>query len=113
MTPVELAVEAAGWYLDNHEQVGLFEHAELEHLEGEAPHLWVIDADGGRLEIADRIVGPPVTELRTGVSQCLHEMCESGIRSLADRGSELTQHRPRRWLQVIWWQPRSPPTGST
>jgi hypothetical protein len=55
------------WHLDDHDQVRLLDQAELEHLEREQPGLRMIDSDRRGPEVADRVFGPPVPELRAGL----------------------------------------------
>jgi hypothetical protein len=60
-------VGLAGGYLDDHEQAGLVNQPELEHLQLDQPGLRMVDPDRRGLEVTDRVVRPPLPELRAGL----------------------------------------------
>ena len=83
-------------YLEDHEQAGVLDWSELEHLQVDPPGPRVINSDRRRPEIADGVLRPPFPEMEAGLAQLRHQRRVALIAGpLAGGGPELAEHRAR------------------
>ena len=92
-------VGLAGGHLDDHEQAGLVNQPELEHLQLDQPSLRMVDPDRRGLEVTDRVVRPPLPELRAGPGQGRYQLGKPGVVGMpADGDAELAEYGACSWL---------------
>lgn len=90
-------VHLAGRHLHHHDQPGLVDQPQLEHLQLDQSRRWMPDPDHRWPEVAHGMFGPPLPELRACLTQRLHELGEPRVPGTPPgRDPELTQHGPGR-----------------